>query len=299
MNRREFLGAAVGSAVLGAGLLEAAAPFKRSSSPFQIVPLGRTGLKTSLIGSGTGMRGGGRQSNMTRMGKEAFETLLKYQFERGVRFFDLADLYGTHPYFASAMRGVARDQYTLCTKIWTRPGKAIPEPERPAAPIVVDRFRKELNTDYIDLVQIHCMTDPKWTDQVKQYMDDLEDLKAKGIIKAHGVSIHSLEALKLCATCPWVDVVHARINAFGDSMDNKDPSVVAPVLKAIHDAGKGVIGMKLIGEGRYRDIPGKRDESIQYVLDLGSVDVMIVGFEKKEEVDDFAARTQKALKARA
>jgi predicted aldo/keto reductase-like oxidoreductase len=130
-------------------------------------------------------------------------------------------------------------------------------------------------------------------------MDLLADLKSKGVIKAHGVSIHSVGALKACVQTKWVDSVHSRINAYGDSMDSRDPSVVAAVLKQIHDAGKGVVGMKLIGEGRYRNDPEKRDRSIRYVLGLGCVDTMIVGFEKPEEIDDFATRVKSALVERA
>ncbi len=70
--------------------------------------------------------------------------------------------------------------------MWVTAG-GIPEKERPDAEIVVDRFRKELNTDYIDLVQLHCMTTGDWTDQQKRHMDSLENLKAKKIIRAHGV----------------------------------------------------------------------------------------------------------------
>ncbi|MEJ2326195.1 MAG: aldo/keto reductase, partial [Chromatiaceae bacterium] len=99
-------------------------------------------------------------------------------------------------------------------------------------------------------------------------------LKKKGQIRAHGVSCHSLAALQACVNEPWVDSVHARINAYGASMDGP-PEKVAPVLKALHEAGKGIVGMKLIGEGRFRDSDEKRDESVRYVLGLGCVDAMV------------------------
>jgi len=305
MNRREFLGTALAGAATLAGCASsstlASAAAADPTDPFQPVTLGKTGVKVSLIGAGTGMRGGNRQSNMTRLGKEKFEALLNHEYQQGIRYFDCADIYGTHPFVASAFKSTPRDKYVIGSKIWVQ-GGGIPEKERPDANIVVDRFRKELNTDYIDLVQIHCMGDPKWTDQQKKQMDIMEDLKAKNIIRAHGVSIHcrpnDFGALEACAASPWVDVVHVRINPFGDSMDNKDPNVIAPLIKKIHDAGKGVIGMKIVGEGRYRNDPAKRDASIKYVLGLGCVDMMIVGFEKPEEVDDFAARTKAIVSTR-
>ena len=158
--------------------------------------------------------------------------------------------------------------------------------------MVVERFLRELNTDYIDFGLLHCVVSQKWPDELGKQMDILAKLKKKGLIRAHGVSCHSLTALQTCVNEPWVDSVHARINAFGTKMDGP-PEKVAPVLKALHEAGKGVVGMKLIGEGAFRNSDEKRDESVRYVLGLGTVDTMVVGFEKIEEVDDFDARVRK------
>ena len=124
--------------------------------PLQIVTLGKSGIKTTLLGMGTGFSGYNRSSNITRAG--IAESLIRQAYEKGIRFFDCADSYGTHPFTAAALKGFPRESYTLSTKIWVSPG-GIPESERPDADMVVDRFRKELKTDYLDLVQIHCMTD--------------------------------------------------------------------------------------------------------------------------------------------
>ena len=169
-------------------------------------------------------------------------------------------------------------------------GGGIPEPERPDSAIVVDRFRKELNTDYIDLVQLHCMTNGEWTDKQKRFMDGLENLKARQIISAHGVSVHSFDALKVASDSPWVDVIHVRINPFGEAMDQRDPSLVVPVIEKFHKAGKGVIGMKLIGGGKLKDDPEKIEESLRFVLGLGTVDMIIIGFEKPEQIDNYIER---------
>jgi len=179
--------------------------------------------------------------------------------------------------------------------MWVSQG-GIPEPERPDADVVIDRFRKELNTDYIDMVQIHCMTDAKWTDKQKKQMDILETLKAKKIIRAHGVSVHSLEAMEACVESSWVDVVHVRVNPYGESMDNKDPSLVIPVIEKLHKAGKGVIGMKLIGNGKFRNDSEKIDASLKYVMELGTVDMIIVGFELPEQIDNYITRIENVKK---
>jgi len=175
------------------------------------------------------------------------------------------------------------------------PSGGVPETDRPDAATVIDRFRKELNTDYLDLVQMHLMSNGQWPDQYKRFMDDLETLKAKKIIRAHGVSVHSFDALKIAADNPWVDVVHVRINPFGVNMDRNDPGEVVPVIEKIHKSGKGVIGMKLIGNGSFKNDSDKVDQSIKYVLNLGTVDMVIVGFEQPEQIDNYLLRIKKAL----
>ena len=237
------------------------------------------------------MRGGQRASNHTRMGKQAFETLIRESFDRGTRLFDLADLYGTHPYVIPALKGIARDRYQIVSKVWFMPG-SLPEPERPDADVVIARFLKELQTDYIDLVLLHCVTSAKWPEELRRQMDQLSQLKEKGYVRALGVSCHSLAALQAAAREPWVESVHTRINPYGMSMDGP-PEKVAPVLKEIHDAGKGVVGMKIMGEGRLRNDDERRDASVRYALTLGCVDVLNVGCESMAEVDDLAARVRR------
>jgi aryl-alcohol dehydrogenase-like predicted oxidoreductase len=212
----------------------------------------------------------------------------------GVRWFDLADLYGTHPYLIPALKTIPRDKYGIVTKIWFQPG-GIPETERPDADVVINRFLKELGSEYIDLVLLHCVTSEKWNVELQKQMEIMAKLKQKGTIRAHGVSCHSLGALQAAAEEPWVDSVHARINPYGMSMDDK-PEKVVPVLKKIHAAGKGVVGMKIIGEGKLRAEPEKINSSAEFVLGLGCVDILNVGFEKTEEIDDFATRVRKVTK---
>jgi len=180
--------------------------------------------------------------------------------------------------------------------MWVGNG-GIPEPERPDADIVIDRFRKELNTEYLDLVQIHCMTESDWTDKQKKQMDILETLKAKKIIRAHGVSVHSLEAMEACVESNWVDVVHVRVNPYGEAMDRKNPAEVIPVIEKLHKAGKGVIGMKLIGNGKFRNEPDKIESSLKYVLGLGTVNMIIVGFELPEQIDNYIGRVKNVLRS--
>jgi aryl-alcohol dehydrogenase-like predicted oxidoreductase len=245
----------------------------------------------SRVGLGTGMRGWLRQSNHTRMGPERFDKLVRHCYEGGVRLFDMADLYGTHPHFARAAKGLPRDSYTIITKLWLNRG-GLPERKRPPADESVKRFLRELGTDYIDVVLMHCQTRPDWPTRQSDHMSRLAKLKEQGVIRAHGVSIHSIPALKTAAKEPWVDSVNTRINPFGVKMDGP-PDQVVPVLKRIHAAGKGVVGMKIIGEGRFRNDEARKDASVKYALTVGCVSACVVGCETPAELDDLAARARK------
>ncbi|MGQ8335393.1 aldo/keto reductase [Sunxiuqinia sp. A32] len=296
-DRRKFLAAlSLGTAhLLFGNVVLASCSRARSIDPLQLVTLGNSGIKTTLLGIGTGVHGGNRSSFLTRQDHKKSIATIRHAYERGIRFFDCADTYGTHPLVKEALSGMDRDKITLGSKIWERSG-GIPEDERPNADIVVDRFRKELDTEYLDLVQLHCMVDSKWTDGEKRQMDIMENLKAKGIIRAHGVSVHSLDAMKDALESPWVDVIHVRINPYGIAMDKPDPQEVVEVINKLHESGKGVIGMKLIGDGKYQNDSEKIDNALRFVLGLGSVDMMIVGFEEREQIDNYISRMENALK---
>jgi len=295
MPRRSFIGGSL--AGLGAMFVRFAgasepAPDTPTFDPYEMVPLGKTGLTVSRVGLGTGMNGFNQQSNQTRLGKEKFSALLGGCYDRGVRFYDLADLYGSHSYILDALKGVRREELILSSKIWYRKGGIpIPYEERPDADKMIERFLKEIGTDYLDIVQLHCVTEKDWPHVYEKQLKIMEDLKKKGVIRAHGISCHSLEALRTAASEPWVDVVHARINPYGESMDGSAEEVV-PVLNKLHEAGKGVIGMKIIGAGKFRNSDRQRNHSIDFVFNSPCVDMVIVGFESLEETDDFAARVR-------
>jgi aryl-alcohol dehydrogenase-like predicted oxidoreductase len=187
------------------------------------------------------------------------------------------------------MKNIPRQDYIVSSKIWLRRRRRQADAEMPEIEATIERFLKELKTDYIDILQIHCVVDPEWNKRFAKHMEILAKLKEKGIIRAHGVSVHSLEALKTAAEEPWVDIVHTRINAYGDKMDASCEEVV-PVIKKIHAAGKGVIGMKLIGEGDFRDSDEKINRSLEYAMNLGCVDNLIVGFESEAEIDNYQQR---------
>ena len=303
LKRRQFLGAtAVGAGVLLAGQSPVNAaetqkikPTKpKSTDPVALVPLTST-VWCSRIGFGTGMRGYNRESNLARMDRNKALDLVRFAYDCGIRLFDMADLYGTHQLICEALQGKPRDSFVLSTKVWGHKG-GLPEDDRPTADLVVKRFLQECQTDYIDVVQLHCMVNDQWTTEHSGQMEFLEKLKRQGLIRAHGVSCHANSALNLAAETAWTDVVHVRINPKGVNMEGTVEEVVV-LTRKIHDAGIGTIAMKVIGEGKFGDDPALRKESAKFVANLDCIDAMIVGFEEREHITELLMNVETALKS--
>jgi 1-deoxyxylulose-5-phosphate synthase len=242
------------------------------------VTLGLTGIRTSRLAMGTGTVGGGHHSHQTALGVKGLSDLLLNGYNHGLRFFDAADSYGSHPHLAEAIKHVPRDKVTVLTKTWAR------EPELARADL--DRFRKELGVDYIDVCLMHCVTEGDWTERYRGVMDVLSEAKHKGIIRSHGCSCHSLEALRAAAKSSWVEVDLVRINPIGSNMD-ADPATVVSVMREMKAAGKGLVGMKILGAG---DMRNRQDEAIKYALSLGLLDAFTIGAEDKTEQEDLIRR---------
>jgi 1-deoxyxylulose-5-phosphate synthase len=249
-------------------------------------PLGNTGITLSRIGQGTGMSGGNRQSNHTRMGFQKLVNLFQHSYDNGITFFDLADLYGSHVYFREALRSIPRDKVAILTKLWFRydgnPPQVDASFKRKSTEMAVQRFRHELSTDMIDIVLLHCLTTPAWEQEMEPYMEALSEAKSKKQIRAVGVSCHDFGALKTAAQCPWVDVILARINPKGAKMDGPVDEVV-PVLKTAKANGKALIGMKIYGEGTLAHM---KDECIRFAQNLGILDSMTLGAETPEQMSE-------------
>jgi aryl-alcohol dehydrogenase-like predicted oxidoreductase len=284
MHRREFLirsatGLSAGwltSKNLLAALASPSLPTKFSAS--DTVTLGSTGIQTSRLAMGTGTVGSGHHSNQTALGVKGLSDLLLNGYDHGLRFFDAADSYGSHPYVAEALKHIPRDKVTVLTKTWAR--------DAVTARADLDRFRRELGTDYLDICLMHCLTDADWTERYRGVMDVFSEAKQKGIIRAHGCSCHSIEALRAAAKSHWVEVDFARINPIGSHMDT-DPQTVVSVLREMKAAGKAVVGMKILGQG---DLAHRQDEAIKYALSLGILDAFTIGAESKSEQEDLIRR---------
>jgi aryl-alcohol dehydrogenase-like predicted oxidoreductase len=282
MQRRDFLrhsATALGSALLAkaaakAALLEAE-PLKSKFSAHDEVVLGRTGIRTSRLAMGTGTSGFGGSSDQVRLGKAAFVNMLVNGYhENGLRFFDGADAYGSHPYIAAAVKQLPRDKVTILTKTDTRVAKGVRAD--------IERYRRELGVDYIDILLIHCVTRSDWTTAYRPVMDVLSEAKEKGIIRAHGCSCHSIGALRAAAASPWVEIDLVRLNPLGSYMDAK-PDTVQDVIRQMRTQGKGIVGMKILGQGDLRDRPG---QAVRWALGTGVLDAFTVGAESQQQQNE-------------
>jgi 1-deoxyxylulose-5-phosphate synthase len=287
MLRRDFLRrstSSLGAVFLARSVVARAAlidpdPLPQKFNAQDEVVLGRTGIRTSRLAMGTGTIGFGGRSNQTKLGISPFTNLLLNGYhENGLRFFDSADSYGSHPYVAAALKQLPRDKVTVLTKTDTRDAAGVRAD--------LDRFRRELGIDHIDVVLIHCVTEGDWTTRYQGAMDVLSEAKEKGVIRAHGVSCHSLEALRAAASSPWVDIDLVRLNPIGSHMD-AEPDIVISVIKQMRSQGKGIVGMKILGQGELRD---RASEAVRYALGTGVLDAFTIGAESQREQNNLIQR---------
>jgi predicted aldo/keto reductase-like oxidoreductase len=295
-NRRQFLkksAAVTGAIMLGPALMRGRAAAAKRTAADQVT-LGRTGIKLSRLGMGTGSDSGNVQH---QLGQEAFNSLVKYAYDQGITYFDCAQSYQTFPWLGGAIKGLPREKLFIQSKIGGQPEDIL---------AAIDHHRKVFDTDYVDSMLVHCMVHHDWTDNWKRIMDGFDEAKSKGWIRSKGVSCHSLPALRAARATPWAEVHLVRINPQGRRMDGPEETVwpgvdtgheVAPVLeeiRAMHEKGRGVIGMKIIGNGTFVDA-ADREKSIRFAMAQPAVDAVVIGVKNRAEIDEAIHRINSAL----
>lgn len=291
LTRRNFLKSGLAATALGGIGAGAAKAGTRAATDW--VPLGNSGVKVTRLAFGTGTHGGRVQREL---GQEAFTRLVRHAYDRGVRFFETADAYtGMPQMLATALKGLPRDSYRLMTKY------RLSDTSDPKA--TIDRFRSDLNSEYFDILLLHCIRTPSWMEDLKRLQDELSEAKSRKIIHAHGASCHGLQPLRTFAGSNWLDVALLRVNHAGvrmDTMSTRDPEEIGDVnevashIKRIHARGTGVLGMKLIGEGRFTK-PEDREAAIRFAMNSGAVDSVTIGYKSPAEIDEAIERMNRAL----
>ena len=293
VSRRDFLRAGVGAAAIATtagGTLRAAT--KRSATDW--VTLGKSGVQVTRLAFGTGTNNGNVQA---RLGQDEFTRMVRHAYDRGIRFFETAESYATPAMLAEALKGIPRDTYRLMTK-YTVTGV-----EDPLARI--DRFRKTLNTEYFDILLMHCVQRPQWPEETKRFQDSFSEAKSRKIILAKGASVHGLQPLGAFAGNTWLDIAMIRMNHAGVRMDEPglresnalgDVKAVVEQVAKVHAQGTGVISMKLVGEGRFTN-PEDRDAAVKFAFGLGTVDAVTMGYKSIAEIDEAIDRLDRVLNA--
>jgi predicted aldo/keto reductase-like oxidoreductase len=290
-SRREFLQTSItatSAIMLGVGVAKAAA--KRTAVD-QVI-LGQTGIKLSRLGMGTGSNSGQIQYDL---GREGFNSLIRYAYDQGITYFDCSQTYRTFEWLGGAVKGLPREKLFIQSKIPGQPENILQ---------VIDHHRKIFDTDYVDTMLIHCMIKEGWTDQWKRIMDGFDEAKQKGWIRSKGVSCHSVPALKAATDTAWAEVHLVRVNPQGRRIDGPEELVwtdavhdVSPVvtqLKAMRAKGRGVIGMKIIGNGEFVNAED-REKSIRFAMSRPEIDSVVIGFKNRDEIDEAIRRINSAL----
>ena len=300
-SRRQFLKQttfAVGALGLAQeGCLRAPSAGKRTA--VDEVTLGKTGIKLSRLGMGLGTDSGNTQK---ALGQDGLNKLVRYAYDQGIRYFDTCGSYASFPMLAEAIKGLPREKLFIQSKIDCKLTDG-------AADLVaaIDLHRKTINTDYIDSMLIHCVVGAAWTDDFKRVMDGFEEAKAKKWIRAKGASFHSVAAQRAGVASDWVEVHLIRINPQGVNVDVEQGGYrnehidIAPImaqLKHMRAKDRGVIGMKILGEGTFVEAED-REKSIRFAMSRPELNAVVIGFKSTDEIDEAIKRINAALAATA
>ena len=288
-SRRDFLKASAATgAVASLGTLPLEAEPQTAAS---WAPLGNSGLKVTRLAFGTGTNSGALQRGL---GQDGFNRLVRYAYDRGIRFFETSDSYGDmHRMLGIALQGIPRENYRLMTKVTT---------EDPMPPLQkIDELRRQARTDYFDILLLHWQHTATWPEDTRHWQDAVLTAQHQGAVRVRGASVHGLPALSRVPDNSWLQIGMIRVNHRGVRMDALDyqasvggdvPEVVARIHQTLA-SGKGVISMKLIGEGTFdRD---DRRRAMRFAFRTAHVDAVTVGYRNNAEIDEAIENLNEAL----
>ncbi|HYW43282.1 MAG TPA: aldo/keto reductase [Bryobacteraceae bacterium] len=292
-SRRDFLKSSL-AATAFAGLPVSLRPQTGKRSATDWVTLGKSGVKVTRLAFGTGTFSGRVQREL---GQEGFTSLIRYAYDHGIRFFETAESYhGMPEMLGIALKGIPRDTYRIMTKYST------PRPTYEAK-ATIDQYRQQMNTDYLDILLLHCVRKPTWPEDFARPADDFSELKSKKVILAQGASVHGLPPLRTFPGNKWLDVAMIRMNHAGSHMDTEDArdtpakgdvNEVVANMKKVHAQGTGTISMKLVGEGSFTSRE-ERQASLKFAMNIGCVDSVTIGFKNTAEIDEAIENLNLAL----
>lgn len=239
----------------------------------KINTLGSTGIQVTEVGFGV-LTVGRTQLDLPL---EEGAAVLRYAMESGINFLDTAEYYETYPYIKKALQGSSLNPVIASKSL----GLSYGEMKR-----AIEEARTALDRDVIDLFLLHeVRNDPDFQNRAGAW-ECLQDAKAKGLIKAAGISTHHVDVAAKASEIKEIDVLFPLINfrslgiRKGTGPGTKDE--MAAEIKQAADAGKGVFAMKVFGGG---NLTGHYLEAIKYVRELAGVSSMMIGFGFRHEID--------------
>jgi predicted aldo/keto reductase-like oxidoreductase len=288
-SRRNFLKTSLAAGALASvhGLPLLAQPRKATDW----VTLGGSDTKVTRLAFGTGSMSGQVQRDL---GQEGFNRLVRYSYDNGIRFFETAESYGDmHRMLGIALQGLPRESYRLMSKVTTRGGV---DPHTK-----FDELRKLAKTDYFDIMLLHWQHTGDWPHETLRWQDGINEAQEKKVIITRGVSVHGLPALRQVPKAPWLEVAMIRVNHKGTRMDAEDydtnglgnVSEVVQHVTEVRKQGKGVISMKLIGEGVFNR--ADRQAAMRFAFKNAKVDCATVGYKTTGEIDEAIQNMNMAL----
>ncbi len=287
-SRRDFLKTSLAAGmVAGTRPLGAAAP-----TATDWVTLGKSGVKVTRLAFGTGTFSGAVQREL---GQSAFTRLVRYAYDRGIRFFETSETYGEmHQMLGVALAGIPRDSYRLMSKVTTRQGV---DPRQK-----IDELRRLARTDYFDIMLMHYQHSATWPDDTRRWQQGIEHAKSDKIVMGYGASVHGLPALRKFPGNQWLEIAMIRMNHKGahmdaESYDSGEPGNVSEVVKHVKQVQAqrmGVISMKLVGEGSFRRRED-RQAAMRFAFRNAGVDSVTVGYKNTAEIDEAIENVNLAL----
>jgi len=289
VTRRAFLKTGIAAATLAVSRTLPLAT--RGGQATDVVTLGRSGVRVTRLAFGTGSLSGQVQREL---GQDGFTRLVRHAYDRGIRFFETAESYGEmHRMLGIALKGLPRDSYQLMSKVTTRNGV---DPQQK-----LDELRRLAGTEYFDIMLLHWQHTATWPTDTARWQDAILEAQSRKVVRSHGASVHGLPALRKVGGHDWLDVAMIRVNHTGKSMDAEDyatqgPGDVAEVLthvREVRKTGRGVIGMKIAGEGTFdRD---DRRKAMRFAFREAGVDCVTLGYKSAAEIDEALENLNAAL----
>lgn len=254
--------------------------------------LGNTGITVTELCFGVLPMG----PNQFGLSPEEGGQLIARGIESGINFVDTAQSYGTYPHIRKALEllGSRGEGVVIATKSQARTYE-----DMQAA---VEEARQSLGRDVIDIFHLHAArVDSKVFHDRKGALECLLDMKARGLIRAVGISTHSVDVVNAAAEREEIDVVFPIINVEGLGILHGTRDDMVRAIKKAYERGKGIYAMKALGGG---NLLKDRIGALNYVRGLEGISSVAVGMVKEDELvmnlkifqgeeipDDLAQRT--------